>query len=235
MVIRTYLGLAVALAVLAALVWSRRKRLVETITQHPDILKAFNLLRRPRFAFGAACIFLYVGAEVSIGSLIVSYLMQGNVMGLPAETAGEHVPFYWGGALVGRFIGAYVLKYVSPGKVLAFNASVVILLLLISANTVGMVSGWSLLAIGLFNSIMFPTVFVLASEGLGPRTADGSGIICMAIVGGAIVPILTGKAADAIGLKGAWAVPALCYLGILLFGLYARRRARVGSLAPVTS
>ena len=235
MVIRTYLGLAVALAVLAALVWSRRKRLVETITQHPDILKAFNLLKRPRFAFGAACIFLYVGAEVSIGSLIVSYLMQGDVMGLPAEAAGEHVPFYWGGALVGRFIGAYVLKYVSPGKVLAFNASVVILLLLISANTMGVVSGWSLLAIGLFNSIMFPTIFALASEGLGPRTADGLGIICMAIVGGAIVPILTGKAADAIGLRGAWAVPGICYLGILLFGLYARRRASMERLAPVAS
>src|ERR1700755_823538 len=103
-VIRTYLGLAAALAVLAALVWSRRKRLAETITEHPDIWKAFNLLKRMRFAFGAACIFLYVGAEVSIGSLIVNYLMQTDVLGLGAESAGKHVPFYWGGALVGRFI-----------------------------------------------------------------------------------------------------------------------------------
>jgi FHS family L-fucose permease-like MFS transporter len=225
-VIRTYLGLAVALAILAALVWSRRKRLAETISEQADIWKAFNLLKRARFAFGAACIFLYVGAEVSIGSLIVNYLMQTSTLGLPAEAAGEHVPFYWGGALVGRFIGAFVLKHVSPGKVLAFNAGMVILLLLVSANSVGVVSGWSLLAIGLFNSIMFPTIFALASEGLGPRTADGSGVICVAIVGGAIVPVITGEAADLMGLKLALIVPAVCYSGILLFGIYARRQAR---------
>ena len=233
MVIRTYLGLAAVLAVLAALMWSRRRRLAETIFPHANMGKAFNLLKRARFAFGAACIFLYVGAEVSIGSIIVNYLMQSNVLGLSAQAAGKHVPLYWGGALVGRFIGAYVLRLVSPGKVLAFNAGMVMVLLLISANTVGAISGWSLLAIGLFNSIMFPTIFALASEGLGPRTADGSGIICMAIVGGAIVPIVTGAAADAMGLKGALAVPALCYLGILLFGLYARHRASRTVLSPV--
>ena len=188
-----------------------------------------------RFAFGTACIFLYVGAEVAIGSLIVNYLMQSSVMGIGAEAAGKHVPFYWGGALVGRFIGAYVLRLVSPGKVLAFNAGMVILLLLVSANTAGLVSGWSLLAIGLFNSIMFPTIFALASEGLGPRTADGSGIICVAIVGGAIVPLITGRAADLTGLKQALIVPALCYLGIFLFGLYARRRATADVLAPVAT
>jgi FHS family L-fucose permease-like MFS transporter len=234
MVIRTYLGLAAALAILATLVWWRRKRLAETISAHADMGKAFNLLKRARFAFGVACIFLYVGAEVSIGSIIVNYLMQTNTLGLPAEAAGEHVPFYWGGALVGRFIGAYVLKSVSPGKVLAFNAGMVVLLLLVSANTMGAVSGWSLLAIGLFNSIMFPTIFALASEGLGPRTADGSGVICMAIVGGAIVPIITGSAADAMGLKAALIVPAVCYVGILLFGLYARRRASADTLVTAT-
>ena len=193
-----------------------------------DLLKdkMFNLLKRTRFAFGAACIFLYVGAEVAIGSVIVNYLMQASTLGLPAEDAGKHVPFYWGGALVGRFIGALVLRYVSPGKALAFNAGVVVLLLLISANTVGAVSGWSLLAIGLFNSIMFPTIFALASEGLGPRTADGSGVICVAIVGGAVVPPVLGTVADLSSLKTALIVPALCYLGILAFGLYARHRAR---------
>jgi FHS family L-fucose permease-like MFS transporter len=98
----------------------------------------------------------------------------------------------------------------------------------------GAVSGWSLLAIGLFNSIMFPTIFALASEGLGPRTADGSGVICMAIVGGAIVPIITGSAADAMGLKAALIVPAVCYVGILLFGLYARRRASADTLVTAT-
>jgi FHS family L-fucose permease-like MFS transporter len=233
MVIRTYLGLAVVLAGIAALVWWRRGRLKEMIFEKVDILGAFDLLARPRFAFGAACIFLYVGAEVAIGSIIVNYLMQSDVLGIAAEPAGEHVPFYWGGALVGRFIGAYVLRLVSPGKVLAFNAGMVVLLLLVSANTAGAVSGWSLLAIGLFNSIMFPTIFALASERLGPRTADGSGIICMAIVGGAIVPLLNGWAADHVGLKEALAVPAICYVGILLFGLYARRPARARVPQPL--
>ena len=104
------------------------------------------------------------------------------------EAAGKHVPFYWGGAMVGRFMGAYLLRVFSPGKVLACAAAVVIALLLISANTTGAVSGWALLAIGLFNSIMFPTIFSLACEGSGAAAAEGSGIICMAIVGGAIVP-----------------------------------------------
>jgi MFS transporter, FHS family, L-fucose permease len=225
-VIETYLGLAAALAILAWLVWLRRNRLVETISQHADILKSFDLLRRPRFAFGTACIFLYVGAEVAIGSLIVNYLEQASTLGLLPEDAGKHVPFYWGGALVGRFIGSYVLRLVSPGKVLAFNATMVVALILVSANSVGMVSAWSLLAIGLFNSIMFPTIFTLASEGLGPRAADGSGLLCVAIVGGAIVPLITGSAADLMGLKAALIVPALCYLGILGFGIFARHAVR---------
>jgi FHS family L-fucose permease-like MFS transporter len=222
-IVRTYLGLAAALLVLAAVVWLRRKALIETPVGPAPIWRALNLLKRPRFAFGAACIFLYVGGEVAIGSLIVNYLMQSSVLGVAAEQAGEHVPFYWGGAMVGRFVGAYVLRVFSPGKVLSCAAAVVISLLLISANSSGRISGWSLLAIGLFNSIMFPTIFTLASEGLGARAAEGSGVICMAIVGGAIVPLLTGSTADHWGLKMALIVPAACYGGILLFGWYARR------------
>jgi FHS family L-fucose permease-like MFS transporter len=155
--------------------------------------------------------------------LIVSYLMQPSVLDLPADLAGKHVSLYWGGAMVGRFIGAWLLRLFAPGKVLACAAAIVILLLTISANTVGTVSGWSLLAIGLFNSIMFPTIFSLASEGLGKRAAEGSGVICMAIVGGAVVPLVTGNAADLWGLKHALVVPATCYMTILAFGWYARR------------
>jgi FHS family L-fucose permease-like MFS transporter len=219
----TYLGLAAALLVLATVVWLRRKGLVETPAPPTPILRAFNLLTRPRFAFGTACIFLYVGGEVAIGSLIVSYLMQGSVFGVVAEEAGKHVPFYWGGAMVGRFIGAYVLRLFAPGKVLACVAATAITLIVISANSTGMISGWALLSIGLFNSIMFPTIFSLASEGLGKRAAEGSGVICMAIVGGAIVPLIAGKSADLWGLKAALAVPAACYLGILLYGWFARK------------
>jgi FHS family L-fucose permease-like MFS transporter len=222
-VVSTYLGLAVVLVLVAALVWLRRNRLVEAPFEDVTFRHAFDLLRQRRFGFGALCIFLYVGAEVAIGSLIVSYLMQGSVLGLGQEEAGKHVPFYWGGAMLGRFIGAYLLRVFSPGKVLACAAAGVIALLFISANAVGAVSGWALLAIGLFNSIMFPTIFSLACEGLGPRAAEGSGIICVAIVGGAIVPLITGHAADWVGLKPALIVPAICYAGILGFGVYARR------------
>jgi MFS transporter, FHS family, L-fucose permease len=224
-VVHTYEGLAIALTVLAALVWFQRKRLVETASSDTPILRAFNLLARPRFAFGTLCIFLYVGGEVAIGSMIVSYLMQPTTLAVAAEEAGKHVPFYWGGAMVGRFIGAYVLRLFSPGKVLMCVAAAVMALLLISASSIGTVSGWSLLAVGLFNSIMFPTIFSLASEGLGKRAAEGSGVICMAIVGGAVVPLITGHTADIWGLKQALIVPAACYFGILLYGWYARRPA----------
>jgi FHS family L-fucose permease-like MFS transporter len=224
-VVHTYLGLAIALAVVALLVWFNRNKLVETPAPHTSMMAAFGLLKRPRFAFGALCIFMYVGGEVAVGSLITNYLMQADVLGIGAQEAGKHVAWYWGGAMVGRFIGAYLLRVFSPGKVLASAAAITIALLLVSANTTGALSGWSLLAIGLFNSIMFPTIFSLASEGLGNRAAEGSGLICVAIVGGAIVPLLTGFAADAVGLKMALIVPAICYALILSFGWYARRPA----------
>ncbi|HTV78878.1 MAG TPA: sugar MFS transporter [Steroidobacteraceae bacterium] len=221
-IVHTYTGLALALAVLAALVWIQRRSLVEPRSESPSIRHALGLIRHRRFGFGAACIFLYVGAEVAIGSLIVSYLMQSYELGISARDAGKHVPLYWGGAMVGRFIGAYLLKVFSPGKVLACAASAAVLLLLISAGTLGAGSAYALLAIGLCNSIMFPTIFALACEGLGERAAEGSGIIGVAIVGGAVIPPLTGIAGDHVGLKLALLIPALCYVGILCYGVYAR-------------
>jgi MFS transporter, FHS family, L-fucose permease len=223
-VVRTYLALAAALMVVAAVVWTRRNRLPQPPADDTSILRAFDLLKRQRFGFGALCIFLYVGAEVAIGSIIVNYLMEANIMGLGEQAAGKLVPLYWGGALVGRFIGSYVLRIVSPGMVLAGVSAMVIALLLISGSGSGAVAGWSLLAIGLFNSIMFPTIFTLASVGLGKRAAEGSGVICVAIVGGAVIPPLTGWVADIVGsLQIALIVPALCYLVIAAFGLYAHR------------
>jgi FHS family L-fucose permease-like MFS transporter len=232
-VVHTYLGLAAALAAIAALVWLRRKRLPHQPVPQSSILHAFDLLRRPRFGFGALCIFLYVGAEVAIGSLIVNYLVQ--VMGLGEQEAGKHVPFYWGGAMIGRFAGAALLRIYSPGRVLACVAGAAIALILVSANSLGLVSGWSLLAIGLMNSIMFPTIFSLASEGLGARAAEGSGIICVAIVGGAVVPPLTGYLADLAGLHFALLLPALCYGVIAGYGIYARRPAAAARSTPAAA
>ncbi len=220
---RTYLGLASVLVVVALVFWRNRRRLAEAPAVAGHLSDAFTLLRRPRFAFGAACIFLYVGAEVSIGSLLVSFLMQPQVLGLAALQAGEHVPYYWGGAMIGRFVATYILRLFAPATVLACAAAGAAALLGVAATGLGAPSGWALLAVGLCNSLMFPTIFSLASEGLGVRAAEGSGLICMAIVGGAVIPPITGRTADVGDLQIALVVPALCYIGILLFGLYARR------------
>lgn len=218
-----YLGIAAALAVVALVVWSNRRRLVEQTAPASSIFKAFELLGQPRFAFGALGIFVYVGAEVAIASILTNYLMQADTFDLAARKAGELLAFYWGGAMVGRFVGAAVLRKVAPWLVLTTVALMAIVLIGVSAMTTGMVSGVALLAVGFFNAIMFPTIFTLASEGLGKRAAEGSGIICMAIVGGAIVPPLTGLVADAATLRVALVVPALCYVVIALFGRFCRR------------
>lgn len=219
-----YLGIAAALAVVAGVVWLFRNRLKGERHQASTGLAGLDLLGRPRFGFGALCIFLYVGAEVSIGSLIVNYLMQPGVMGLQEQAAGKLIGFYWGGAMVGRFIGSGLMRVISPGKLLGFVAIGAVALILISTNTSGHVAGYSLLAIGLMNSIMFPTIFSLACERLGGRAADGSGIINIAIFGGAVVPLATGALADATGSLGlALILPALCYAIIAGFGYYARR------------
>ncbi len=223
-IVNTYLGLAAALGVLALLIWLGRNRLQESPAPSTNFLQSFDLLRQRRFALGALCIFLYVGAEVSIGSVIVNYLTQPDTLAGTVENAGRLVALYWGGAMVGRFIGSAVLRVVSPGLVLLGVAAGAIVLTGGSALTLGFVSGYLLIAVGLMNSIMFPTIFSLASEDLGPRTADGSGIICVAIVGGAIVPAITGLVADAANLRTAMIVPVLCYAVIAAFGLWCMRQ-----------
>jgi FHS family L-fucose permease-like MFS transporter len=225
-IVNGYLGIAVALAIVAGVVWTFRNALKGEQHEESAGLAGFDLLKRSRFGFGAACIFLYVGAEVAIGSLIVNYLMQSHVMGLQEQAAGKLIGLYWGGAMVGRFIGSVVLRYVSPGLVLGGVSIGAITLIAISTMTTGTISGYSLLAIGLMNSIMFPTIFSLACEKLGARAADGSGIINVAIVGGAIIPLFTGIIADVTGsLSTALILPALCYAIIAGFGWFARRPA----------
>ncbi|MBX7495180.1 sugar MFS transporter [Qipengyuania sp. 6B39] len=266
-IVSTYIGLAVALAVIALVVWLNRSKLPhdaaamkgDALTSMPRYLIGIvpiviggwlviqgnevpgvlllltgpaiwlwgnSLLSRTRFSFGALCIFLYVGAEVAIGSLIVNYLMQESVLGLTERAAGDMIFMYWGGALVGRIIGSLILRYVSPGLVLTGVALGAITLVLVSTNTTGSVSAYSLLAVGLMNSIMFPTIFSLACEKLGLKAADGSGIINIAIFGGAVIPLLTGMLADASGsLATAMILPIACYAIIAGFGIFARKPA----------
>jgi len=224
-IVNGYLGLAAALAVVAAMVWMFRNRLKGEKHEATSLAEGLALLKRTRFGYGAACIFLYVGAEVSIGSFIVNYLMQAHVLAIPEQEAGKLISLYWGGALVGRFIGSGLLRMVSPGLLLATVATGAITLIAISANSTGTVAGYSLLAVGLMNSIMFPTIFSLACEKLGPRAADGSGIINVAIAGGAVIPAIYGALADQVGLAMALTLPALCYAIIAGFGVFARRPA----------
>ena len=168
---------------------------------------------------GAVGIFMYVGAEVAIGSFLVSFLAQENIAGLKEHVAAHYITYYFGGAMVGRFIGAAVMQKLPAGKVLGFNATMAIVLVVIAMSTSGQLAMWSILLVGLFNSIMFPTIFSLALNGLGKHTAQGSGILCLAIVGGAIVPLLQGALADSVGVQLSYVLPILCYLFIVFYGL----------------
>ncbi|WP_457933636.1 sugar MFS transporter [Pseudoalteromonas sp. SCSIO 43210] len=168
---------------------------------------------------GAVGIFMYVGAEVAIGSFLVSFLAQENIAGLKEHVAAHYITYYFGGAMVGRFIGAAVMQKLPAGKVLGFNATMAIILVIIAMSTSGQLAMWSILLVGLFNSIMFPTIFSLALNGLGKHTAQGSGILCLAIVGGAIVPLLQGALADSVGVQLSYVLPILCYIFIVFYGL----------------
>lgn len=167
---------------------------------------------------GAIAIFLYVGGEVCIGSFLINFMGEPAIAGLAENEAGKYVSFYWGGAMVGRFIGAAVMQKIHPGKVLVFNALAATCLVLITINSSGSIAMWAILSVGLFNSIMFPTIFSLAISGLGSHTGQGSGILCAAIVGGAILPVIQGLFADQIGIQAAFFIPVLCYLYISYYG-----------------
>ncbi|PUA29768.1 MAG: L-fucose:H+ symporter permease [Cellvibrio sp. 79] len=178
-----------------------------------------SALSHKHLVLGAIGIFLYVGAEVAIGSFLINFFGEAHIAGLKEADAAHLVSYYWGGAMVGRFIGFAVMRYVSPGKTLAFNCICSVLLILTAVFTEGKLAMWAIIGVGLFNSIMFPTIFSMALHNLGKFTGQGSGILCMAIVGGALVPLLQGALADTIGLQLSFLLPAACYVYIMYFGL----------------
>ncbi|KZN62084.1 hypothetical protein N473_21300 [Pseudoalteromonas luteoviolacea CPMOR-1] len=225
-----YLLLAAILGVLA-LVFSALKlpKLVESQDERPKSTRP--LTDHPHLILGAIGIFLYVGAEVSIGSFLVSFLHQPSIAGLNEAEAAKLIAYYWGGAMIGRFIGAAVMQKIAGGKVLAFNAVVSMCLIVFAVNQTGALAMWAMLAVGLFNSIMFPTIFSLAISGLGKDASRGSGLLCLAIVGGAIIPILQGLLADNIGLQGSFFLPAACYIFIAYFGLWGCHKKSIKEIA----
>ncbi|WP_336486321.1 sugar MFS transporter [Methylobacterium nigriterrae] len=227
-----FLVIAGGLVCLAVLFWSLRSWVREGDGAGQVHGLGLDLLRRPRLALGALAIFLYVGAEVSIGTLMVSYLEQPRVLGADPATAGHLLSFYWGGALIGRIVGSVALRRVRAGAALAACTFAAGLLATVSGLSSGPLAAWTLLAVGLANAIMFPTIFALAIDGLGERTAQGAGIVCVAIVGGAVVPVVTGFLADHIGLGLALGAPVVCYLCI---AAYALANLREGARAPETT
>ena len=173
----------------------------------------------PHLILGAVAIFVYVGSEVAIGSFLVSFLGQTDIAALSVQDAGKYVSFYWGGAMIGRFVGVALMQKIQSSRLLAFHALAAVLLILTAIFAKGDLAMWSLLAVGLCNSIMFPTIFSLALNGLGSNTGQGSGILCAAIVGGAIIPLVQGMIADNVGLQMALFLPVSCYFYIGFYGL----------------
>ncbi|MBJ7556281.1 sugar MFS transporter [Marinomonas spartinae] len=218
-VIVPYIGLAVILLALAFIFTRIHLPKPEEEQVDDTAAPSISILKHRHLVLGAVGIFMYVGAEVSIGSLLVNFFGLKNIANLPEATAAHYVAYYWGGAMVGRFIGAVLMQRLSAGKLLAINACVAILLLISTIMNDGHVAMWSVLVIGLFNSIMFPTIFSLALKDLGPQTSQGSGLLCLAIVGGAILPVIQGSLADHIGLQASFIMPVVCYLYIAYYGL----------------
>lgn len=215
-----YVGVAVLLAVLAIVI---ARFPFPTITQiedpsHHTVIVGDSVWRHRHLVLGAVGIFVYVGAEVAIGSFLVNYFMQPDISGFTAQTAARYVSLYWGGAMVGRFVGAALLRTVQTGPAVGVSASVAGLLVITSILTHGNVAMWSILAVGLFNSILFPSIFTLGIAGLGKLTGKASGVLIAAIVGGAIIPLAEGALADRIGLHLAFILPVLCYLYIVFYG-----------------
>ncbi|HTR24148.1 MAG TPA: sugar MFS transporter [Terriglobales bacterium] len=214
-----YTVIGVALVLLAVVIGTFQLPKIDTAARSAGQNVDDSIWKHRNLFLGALGIFAYVGAEVSIGSFLVNYFGLPEIANLSAKTAAGFVSFYWGGAMIGRFLGAPLLRRFRPGSLLALCATVAVILVASSMLLGGHTAMWTILAVGLFNSIMFPTIFSLGVAELGPLTGNGSGLLNMAIVGGAILPVIQGVIADHVGLHHAFILPVLCYLYILYYGL----------------
>ena len=214
-----YIGLGIALVLLAVAIGSFKLPKIPHAQHQIGEKVSDSIWKHPNLIFGALAIFVYVGAEVSIGTFLVNYFSQPDIGGLTEKAAASFVAFYWGGAMVGRFIGSGLLQKMKTGHLLGICAVCAAALVGISMMSTGHFAMWSIILVGFFNSIMFPSIFTLGVAELGPLTGDGSGVMIMAIVGGAVIPLAQGAVADRIGIHHAFFLPVICYLYILFFAL----------------
>jgi FHS family L-fucose permease-like MFS transporter len=218
-----YVGLGIALVLLAAAIGSFNLPKIPQAAHQVGEKVDDSIWRHKNLIFGAIGIFVYVGAEVSIGSFLVNYFSQPEIGGLTERAAASFVAFYWGGAMVGRFIGSGLLQKMNTGRLLGICAVCAAGLVGVSMLTTGHFAMYSIILVGFFNSIMFPSIFTLGVAELGPLTGDGSGVMIMAIVGGALIPLAQGAIADKIGIHHAFFLPVICYLYILFFAVSGSR------------
>jgi FHS family L-fucose permease-like MFS transporter len=214
-----YLGLMAALLALAAIFAFLKLPHIQSAEVVEGEKIEGSAWQHKHLVLGAIGIFVYVGAEVSIGSFLVSFLGEADIAGLEETEAAKYLTYYWGGAMVGRFIGAAVMQKVDAGKTLAFNGVCSVILIMVTVLSTGSIAMWAILLVGLFNSIMFPTIFSLALSGLEKHTSQGAGILCLAIVGGAILPVLQGVLADSFSVQLAFILPLFCYVYIVFYGV----------------
>ncbi len=222
-----YAGIGIVLLVLAAGIGLITLPRIQTTQEFRPTGNADNPLgsiwEHHHVWLGAIAIFTYVGAEVAIGSFLIKYMEQPNIGNLSAATASKYVALYWGGAMVGRFIGVGALRRIPTGRAVGICAIVACLLVAISMLTEGHLAMWSMLLVGLFNSIMFPSIFTLGIAHMGPLTGKASGLLVQAIVGGAIIPVIQGAIADRIGIHHCFILPLLCYMFIIYYGFRGSR------------
>jgi FHS family L-fucose permease-like MFS transporter len=218
-----YTVICFALVLLAIAIGAFKLPKIEHAEPQPGAKVKDSIWKHPNLLLGAVGIFTYVGAEVSIGSFLVNFFGAPEIAGLSAKTAAGFVSFYWGGSMIGRFLGVALLRRIKPGNLLGLCAICAATLVIASMIMGGHTAMWSILAVGLFNSIMFPTIFSLGLAELGPLTGNGSGMLTMAIVGGAVLPVIQGVIADHVGIHHAFFLPVLCYLYILFYGLRGSR------------
>ena len=233
-----YMMIAGAVVVAAATCYFMKLPVIKAVEEQTEASLHDSVWKHRPLVLGALAIFLYVGAEVTIGSFLVNFFSQPHIANMTEHQAGNMVSYYWGAAMIGRFIGAIATLYVQPVYVLAFNASIAVTLIIITVLSSGHTAMWSIVAVGFFNSVMFPTIFALAIHGLGPLTSRGSGLLCQAIVGGAVLPIIQGFVADMTSIQLSFSVPVFCYGYIgwyALWGQHERSPDATGAGKNVTS